>query len=121
MKVTIEPDSTNKDNEKTYILIVDMPYKEATKVGANISYNNQKVSRYLQSFNVEENTLDMSKYQGKYLDRDINKVELPISNKQGEYPHTGGPGVWIGFTILGLVIMFVAVLTYSKRRDKLVL
>lgn len=121
LKVTIEPDSTNKDNEKTYILIVDMPYKEATKVGANISYNNQKVSRYLQSFNVEENTLDMSKYQGKYLDRDINKVELPISNKKGEYPHTGGPGVWIGFTILGLVIMFVAVLTYSKRKDKLVL
>ena len=121
LKVTIKPDSTNEDKEKTYILIVDMPYKDATKVGANISYNNKKVSRYLQSFNVEENTLDMSKYQGKYLDRDINKVELPISNKKGEYPHTGGPGVWIGFTILGLVIMFVAVLTYSKRRDKLVL
>lgn len=121
LKVTIKPESTNEDKVKTYILLVDMPYKEATKVGANISYNNQTVSRYIQSFTSEENPLDMSSYQGKYLDRDINKVELPISNKKGEYPHTGGPGVWIGFTILGLIIMFIAVLTYSKRKDKLVL
>lgn len=121
LRVTIKPDSTNKDKEKTYILIVDMPYKDATKVGANINYNNQTVSRYLQSFIAEENTLDMSKYQGKYLDRDINKVELPISNKKGEYPFTGGPGVWIGFTIIGLVIMFAGVLTYYKRKYRLVI
>lgn len=42
-----------------------------------------------------------------------------ITNKKAEYPSTGGPGVWIGFTILGLIFMFIAVLTYSKRRDKL--
>lgn len=43
-----------------------------------------------------------------------------VTNKKAEYPHTGGPGVWIGYTILGLIIMFVAVLTYSKRKDKLI-
>lgn len=43
-----------------------------------------------------------------------------ITNKKAQYPSTGGPGVWIGFTILGLVLMFIAVLTYSKRKDKLV-
>lgn len=121
LKVTIKPESANEDKEKTYILMVDMPYKEATKVGAKITYNNQTVSRYLQSFNAEEKTLDMSSYQGKYLDRDINKVELPISNKKGEYPFTGGPGVWIGFTIIGLVIMFAGVLTYYKRKYRLVI
>ena len=122
LKVTIKPDSEKEDNEKTYILMVDMPYKEATKVGAKITYNNQTVSRYLQRFTAEEeNDLDMSKYEEKYLDRDINKVELPISNKKGEYPFTGGPGVWIGFTIIGLVIMFAGVLTYYKRKYRLVI
>lgn len=49
---------------------------------------------------------------------DTNRVL--VTNKKAEYPHTGGPGVWIGYTILGLIIMFVAVLTYSKRKDKLI-
>lgn len=49
---------------------------------------------------------------------DTNRIL--ITNKKAEYPHTGGPGVWIGYTILGLIIMFVAVLTYSKRKDKLI-
>lgn len=43
-----------------------------------------------------------------------------VTNKKAQYPSTGGPGVWIGYTILGLIIMFVAVLTYSKRKDKLI-
>lgn len=42
-----------------------------------------------------------------------------ITNRKAQYPSTGGPGVWIGFTILGLVLMFIAVLTYWKRKDKL--
>ena len=49
---------------------------------------------------------------------DTNRIL--VTNKKAEYPHTGGPGVWIGYTILGLIIMFVAVLTYSKRKDKLI-
>ena len=116
LKVTIKPDSTNKDKEKTYIIIVDMPYKEATKVGANINYNKQTVSRYLQSFTAEEKTLDMKNYKGKYLDRDINKVELLISNKKGEYPYTGGPGIWIGFTILGVLTMTAAGIYLAQKK-----
>ncbi|WP_049690298.1 LPXTG cell wall anchor domain-containing protein [Anaerococcus jeddahensis] len=42
-----------------------------------------------------------------------------ITNEKAQYPSTGGPGVWIGFTVIGLLVMFVAVLTYWKRRDKL--
>lgn len=49
---------------------------------------------------------------------DTNRIL--ITNKKAQYPSTGGPGVWIGFTILGLILMFVAVLTYSKRKDKLI-
>ena len=49
---------------------------------------------------------------------DTNRIL--VTNKKAQYPSTGGPGVWIGYTILGLIIMFVAVLTYSKRKDKLI-
>ncbi|MDD7766035.1 MULTISPECIES: SpaA isopeptide-forming pilin-related protein [Anaerococcus] len=49
---------------------------------------------------------------------DTNRIL--VTNKKAQYPSTGGPGVWIGYTILGLIIMFVAVLAYSKRKDKLI-
>ena len=118
LKVTIKPDSEKEDKVKTYILIVDMPYKDATKVGATISYNNQKVSRYLQSFTAEENTLDMSNYKGKYLDRDINMLELPISNEKGEYPFTGGPGTWLGFTIIGAILMSLGAIYLALKKKQ---
>ncbi|MDU1315495.1 SpaA isopeptide-forming pilin-related protein [Anaerococcus hydrogenalis] len=57
----------------------------------------------------------------KEIERNTEDNPILVTNKKAEYPRTGGPGVWIGFIILGLIIMFVAVLTYSKRRDKLVL
>ncbi len=119
LKVTIKPDSEKEDKVKTYILIVDMPYKDATKVGATISYNNQSVSRYLQSFTAEENTLDMSNYKGKYLDRDINMLELPISNEKGEYPFTGGPGTWLGFTIIGAILMSLGAIYIALKKKQL--
>ena len=118
LKVTIKPDSEKEDKVKTYILIVDMPYKDATKVGATISYNNQSVSRYLQSFTAEENTLDMSNYKGKYLDRDINMLELPISNEKGEYPFTGGPGTWLGFTIIGAILMSLGAIYIALKKKQ---
>lgn len=43
-----------------------------------------------------------------------------ITNKKAQYPSTGGPGVWIGFMVIGLIVMFTSVLTYFKRKDKLV-
>lgn len=124
LNVTIDPviaEDQDGEKDKTYILLVDMPYKDANKVGAKITYSGENVNKYLSQFTETTNSVVMGDYQNKYLDRDINKVELPISNKKGEYPFTGGPGVWIGFTIIGLVIMFAGVLTYCKRKYKLVI
>ena len=56
----------------------------------------------------------------KEIKNNTAENRILVTNKKAEYPHTGGPGVWIGYTILGLIIMFVAVLTYSKRKDKLI-
>ncbi len=73
-----------------------------------------------------------------YIDRktnNISKIELTgndktkpnsdsnrilITNRKAEYPKTGGFGVWIGYTIIGLLVMFISVLTYFKRKDKLI-
>lgn len=58
--------------------------------------------------------------KGEEIKNNTAEKRILVTNKKAEYPHTGGPGVWIGYTILGLIIMFVAVLTYSKRKDKLI-
>lgn len=58
--------------------------------------------------------------KGEEIKNNTAENRILVTNKKAEYPHTGGPGVWIGYTILGLIIMFVAVLTYSKRKDKLI-
>ena len=58
--------------------------------------------------------------KGDEIEENTKDNPILVTNKKAEYPHTGGPGVWIGYTILGLIIMFVAVLTYSKRKDKLI-
>lgn len=73
-------------------------YKD--KSGKNISKND---------LNIQEKDKENS---------DTNRIL--VTNKKAQYPSTGGPGVWIGYTILGLIIMFVAVLTYLKRKDKLI-
>ncbi|MFR7760538.1 MAG: SpaA isopeptide-forming pilin-related protein, partial [Peptoniphilus grossensis] len=54
------------------------------------------------------------------IENNTAENRILVTNKKAQYPSTGGPGVWIGYTILGLIIMFVAVLTYSKRKDKLI-
>lgn len=73
-----------------------------------------------------------------YIDRktnNISKIELTgndktkpnsdsnrilITNKKAEYPKTGGFGVWIGYTIIGLLVMLISVLIYFKKKDKLI-
>lgn len=57
---------------------------------------------------------------GKEITNNTSKDPLLITNKKAQYPSTGGPGVWIGFMVIGLILMFTSVLTYFKRKDKLV-
>lgn len=92
-----------------YALVDTIVFKFVVKNGKIIykDKNDNKISK------IDLNIQDKNKENS-----DINRIL--VTNKKAEYPHTGGPGVWIGYTILGLIIMFVAVLTYSKRKDKLI-
>ena len=52
-----------------------------------------------------------------YADHDINKP-IQVENTKVEYPFTGGPGVWIGFAIIGLIVMLGGVLIYTKKKKE---
>lgn len=41
---------------------------------------------------------------------------LEIENKKGIFPYTGGPGVWIGFTILGVLTMTAAGIYLAQKK-----
>lgn len=92
-----------------YALVDTIVFKFVVENG-KIIYKDKKDNK------ISKNDLNIE-YKNKENSKD-NRIL--VTNKKAEYPHTGGPGVWIGYTILGLIIMFVAVLTYSKRKDKLI-
>ena len=43
---------------------------------------------------------------------------IQIENKKLSLPITGGPGVWIGFAIIGLIVMLGGVLIYTKKKKE---
>lgn len=43
-----------------------------------------------------------------------NRIE--ITNKKAQYPSTGGPGVWIGFTIIGVLTMTAAGIYLAQKK-----
>ena len=44
---------------------------------------------------------------------------IEIKNRKAQYPNTGGPGAWIGFTIGGLAVMIGGAYIYHKRRESI--
>ena len=52
-----------------------------------------------------------------YADHDT-KNPIQVENTKVEYPFTGGPGVWIGFAIIGLIVMLGGVLIYTKKKKE---
>ena len=53
-----------------------------------------------------------------YADHDI-KNPIQVENRKAEYPLTGGPGIWIGFTIAGLAVMIGGAYIYHRRKESI--
>ena len=52
---------------------------------------------------------------------DINKSNInpiEVENKKVFLPRTNGLGAWIGFTIIGLLLMLLAVYYYNRKKNK---
>ena len=60
---------------------------------------------------------DMSEGKGTYVDYE-SKDPIQVENTKVKYPFTGGPGVWIGFAIIGLIVMLGGVLIYTKKKKE---
>ncbi|WP_151409540.1 SpaA isopeptide-forming pilin-related protein [Anaerococcus sp. Marseille-P9784] len=86
------------------------------EIKAPIGYINQKIEI---EFMVDINgKLVITKSAGekeKYDNSESNPYQ--ITNKKATYPQTGGPGVWIGFSLIGLAVMITGVLIYGKRKQ----
>lgn len=95
-----------------YILFSQKEFKFEVKNG-KIYYIDTNES------NISKTQLEKLKKEKEITDNTSEKPLL-ITNKKAQYPSTGGPGVWIGFMVIGLIVMFTSVLTYFKRKDKLV-
>ncbi len=88
-----------------YSLINRVAFKFKVQKGKiyEIDKKTEKVKTSTLKVNGEENS-------------DTNRI--PITNQKAEYPYTGGPGTWIGFTIIGIVVMTLAGLIYNKRKAR---
>lgn len=67
-------------------------------------------------------TLDINSLAGKGpVWVDINKSNIntiEVENKKVFLPRTNGLGAWIGFTIIGLLLMLLAVYYYNRKKNK---
>ena len=80
------------------------------------------IKKEVYRFKVEKGKI--YKYDEKsknYIELTGNTVEnsIQIENHKAQYPNTGGPGVWIGFSLIGLAVMITGVLIYGKKKQKL--
>ncbi len=81
----------------------------------------------------EDRTFNIGTKGGEYVDHsykfttseEISKDKennaykpIQIENKKLSLPITGGPGVWIGFAIIGLIVMLGGVLIYTKKKKE---
>lgn len=70
----------------------------------------------------EERTFHIETKGDEYVDHSYNfttlgepTLPIPVENKKGEYPWTGGMGTLI-FTVSGLILMSAAAYVYSRKR-----
>ena len=70
----------------------------------------------------EERTFNIGTKGDEYVEHSYNfktlgepTLPIPVENKKGEYPSTGGMGTLI-FTVTGLILMTAAAYVYSRKR-----
>ena len=111
--------TSGEDGIFTFKSIPDGEYK-IIESKAPSGYTIFKKDPYL--FKVEKGKIyKFDENSNKYEELTDNKADSPIqiTNRKATYPQTGGPGVWIGFSLIGLAVMITGVLIYGKKNQKL--
>ena len=79
---SLEENPTDDDKERVYQFIVDMPYKDDSRIGAKVSYNSVSIDKYVDKsdLTISNDRVNMIPYNNNYLDRDINLITTDIAN-----------------------------------------
>ena len=115
-KTMDDPISSNK----TIVLEMSSVLKQETQLSI-------KSNMVIDDKTKEDRTFDIGTITDEHKDhsfnfdnmKDINSSgDINIENKKLTLPMTNGLRAWIGFTILGLILMILGVWYYNKRKNK---
>lgn len=88
-------------------------YAPSDKTVYKIKVKKGKIYKVDKEIGVAERT-ELTVGTDKKPNSESNRIE--ITNKKAQYPSTGGPGVWIGFTILGVLTMTAAGIYLAQKK-----
>ncbi len=111
---SLDPKRTATSDKDGYFVFEDIPDGEymivEIKAPAGYTITNKIVER---PFVVKDGKV---RYGEKYLENTSKDESTEITNKKAQYPYTGGPGTWIGFTILGALTMTAAGIYLAQKK-----
>ena len=115
---SLNPKRTATSDENGYFEFKDIPDGEykITEIKAPDGYALTQRTVELR-FVVENGIARRSKYTFRNTTEDNRKK---VTNQKAHYPSTGGPGTWIGYTILGAILMSLgAIYIALKKKEQL--
>ena len=113
-----EPTIANIVTEKALVVeITGTITDKAQAVDLKPEVYSRAFSKSIDLVNYKLDINNMSEGKGTYVDYE-SKDPIQVENTKVEYPFTGGPGVWIGFAIIGLAVMLGGVLIYTKKKKE---
>lgn len=115
---SLDPKRTATSDKNGYFEFKDIPDGEykITEIKAPDGY--ALTQRTIEKpFVVENGIVRRSKFTFKNTTEDNRKQ---VTNQKAQYPSTGGPGTWLGYTILGAILMSLAAIYLAlKKKEQL--
>ena len=115
---SLDPKRTATSDKNGYFEFKDIPDGEykITEIKAPDGYALTKRT-VEKPFVVENGIVRRSKFTFKNTTEDNRKQ---VTNQKAQYPSTGGPGTWLGYTILGAILMSLAAIYLAlKKKEQL--
>ena len=118
---TLEGKTTDDSisSNKTIVLEMSSVLKQDTQLSIKSNMVIDDKTKEARTFNIGTITDEHKDHSFNFDNMaDISNNSINIENKKLTLPLTNGIRPWIGFTILGLILMVLAVWYYNKRKNK---
>ena len=111
---SLDPKRTATSDKDGYFAFEGIPDGEYKIVEIKAPNGYELTKRTIeQPFIVKDGKVRRTKFTFTNTSKDKSKL---VTNKKAQYPSTGGPGVWIGFTILGVLTMTAAGIYLAQKK-----